>query len=213
MNLNEFSKEVHKNAVDHGWWEGERALPETLALIHSEWSEALEEARAGRPMVYRVCHEDPEEEMICNPQDLTDCTSFGKEKDCKYYGKKPEGIAVELIDGCIRILDLIGKSGIQLQKHYTLEELMKDVPAAAVPEELSHLVTLLHWYISMVYAAPKGKGISEGPAAFRERVSRLFEAMGIACVWVKKHGCDPEKLLIEKHEYNRTRPYKHGKKF
>ena len=29
MTINEFAAEVHKNAVDHGWWEGER-----LSLIH-----------------------------------------------------------------------------------------------------------------------------------------------------------------------------------
>ena len=25
MTINEFAAEVHKNAVEHGWWEGERA--------------------------------------------------------------------------------------------------------------------------------------------------------------------------------------------
>ena len=43
MTINEFAAEVHKNAVDHGWWEGERTFPEIVALIHSEVSEALEE--------------------------------------------------------------------------------------------------------------------------------------------------------------------------
>ena len=28
MTINEFAAEVHKNAVDHGWWDGE------LSLIH-----------------------------------------------------------------------------------------------------------------------------------------------------------------------------------
>ena len=45
MTINEFAAEVHKNAVDHGWWEGERTFPEIVALIHSEVSEALEEYR------------------------------------------------------------------------------------------------------------------------------------------------------------------------
>ena len=42
MTINEFAAEVHKNAVEHGWWEGERTFPEIVALIHSEVSEALE---------------------------------------------------------------------------------------------------------------------------------------------------------------------------
>ena len=115
-----------------------------------------------------------------------------------------------MIDGCIRIFDLLGRAGIQLQRHFNLDELLKDVPAQAVPEEVSHLVTLLHWYISMVFASPKDYS---GGRALKDRVSRLYEAVGIACLWVKNHGEDPEKLLIEKHEYNKTRPYKHGKKF
>ena len=43
MTVNEFAKEVHENAVTHGWWETARSFPEVAALIHSEVSEALEE--------------------------------------------------------------------------------------------------------------------------------------------------------------------------
>ena len=46
MSLVQVAREIHKNAVDHGWWDGERDIDEIYALIHSEWSEALEEARA-----------------------------------------------------------------------------------------------------------------------------------------------------------------------
>lgn len=41
MTVNEFAKEVHENAVAHGWWETARSFPEVAALIHSEVSEAL----------------------------------------------------------------------------------------------------------------------------------------------------------------------------
>lgn len=39
----------------------------------------------------------------------------------------------------------------------------------------------------------------------------LLEAVTIAWQWIKGRGLDPMELLIEKHEYNKTRPYKHGK--
>lgn len=45
--IRELKKEIHENAVAHGWWEEDRTISEICALIHSELSEALEEARAA----------------------------------------------------------------------------------------------------------------------------------------------------------------------
>lgn len=39
--------DVHRNAAEHGWWEGERNDGELIALCHSELSEMLEGLRAG----------------------------------------------------------------------------------------------------------------------------------------------------------------------
>lgn len=107
MNLKELQKIIHQNAVEHGWWDSERQLPEILALIHSEVSEVLEEYRSNKGYA-----------------------------EVYYTGNnKPEGIPIELADIMIRVLDVA--------EHY---------------------------------------------------------------------GIDMEKVILEKHEYNLKRPYKHGKK-
>ena len=80
--LNELTKEIHDNAASHGWWDEPRNLLEIAALCHSELSEAVEEYRAGRPMVW--ANEDG----------------------------KPEGIATEMADCLIRILDWFGHEGL-----------------------------------------------------------------------------------------------------
>ena len=114
MNLNKFAAEIHQNAIAHGWWEEERSFGEIIALCHSELSEALEEHRDGRPMLWYACKE-AQPEHPCQPEDIYECLMFGQEKDCAYHGKKPEGIAVELVDCIIRILDWCGKEGIDIE--------------------------------------------------------------------------------------------------
>ena len=124
MTLNELAKEIHENAVAHGFWDEDRPLSEVLMLIVSELAEALKEARAGDKMNGRIScmHYYSGEGYVSNAP--TNCC------------KKPEGIVVEVADALIRILD-----------------------------------------------------------------------------WCVHEGIDIEGIVREKHEYNKTRPYKHGKKF
>lgn len=70
--------------------------------------------RAGRPNFWFHCLEgDPS--LPCDPTDETDCFQFGHEDRCQHRGKKPEGVAVELADAVIRIADLCGHLGIDLE--------------------------------------------------------------------------------------------------
>lgn len=100
--FNELAKEIHENAVEHGWWDENRSFGEIVALCHSELSEALEEDRAGNPMAYYDVENDNEYIRVI---DIDDSGS-----------RKMEGTATEMIDCIIRILDWAGRECIDVDR-------------------------------------------------------------------------------------------------
>lgn len=99
MTLNELANDIHDNAKRHGWWDQPREFGTVVALCHSELSEALEEHRNGRPMVYADNYHTEARNLdprLFSPLD------------------KPEGIAVEMIDCVIRILDYLAHEGVDI---------------------------------------------------------------------------------------------------
>lgn len=101
MILSEFQASVAALNDKNGWSEGfkEKDIPEKLALIHSEISEALEEYR--------------------NKNDLG-----GLDDWCHYTktgSSKPEGFGIELADAIIRILHLAELLGIDMEHMLTLK--------------------------------------------------------------------------------------------
>ena len=59
VRMNKLKLEIHNNAVEHGWWEGEREDGTCIALMHSELSEALEAMRIGIDTPDKHCPELP----------------------------------------------------------------------------------------------------------------------------------------------------------
>ena len=190
LDLNEFAKEVHAVAVEHGWWEGEENndIDTKIALIHAEWSEALEEYRAGRPMVWHRC-EDSTEENVIICEKCPDCYYQGEE--CKYRIPKPEGIAVELVDGCIRIMDLIASKDMDFEQVGYIVCGYRTLP---------QLVAILHYATAKSYASES------------ERANWLSSCIEAVREWLEDQGVDFEAVMKAKHAYNKTRSYRHGGK-
>ena len=195
MNLNELMNDIHANAAAHGWWDTPRSAAEIRALIHSEWSEALEEDRAGRPGVWYACMNDY---YMCHPR----CMHADRGPNCPDRASKPEGWAVELIDGCIRILDYFGYMHYQFAPEITLTDMVgRYIHPALGKWSFCELIDVLHNQVC-----------SSNMRAEVEQ-AHLNYAIGYAFAWMISHGFEPEKILLEKHEYNKGRPYKHGKQY
>lgn len=191
LDMNEFAKEVHTVSVEHGWWEGaeNNDIDTKIALIHAEWSEALEEYRAGRPMVWYKCREGGEVAPVC----VENACLEWVHGDCIVCSRnpKPEGIAVELVDGVIRILDLMAAKDMDFAQAGYI---------CGGKRTLPQLVAVLHYATAM-------SGPEDDDAA-----SWLISCIEAVREWLEDQGVGMDELMRIKHEYNKTRPYRHGGK-
>lgn len=83
--LNRYAAAIHAIAVEQGYWNGLNGFYYTAANAMGELGEALDEYRDGKPTLYY------------------------KDKAVAYAGDtdKPEGLAVEIVDAIIWLLDYL----------------------------------------------------------------------------------------------------------
>lgn len=95
--LNELAKDIHEDAVARGLWNGSRSLSRSVSLCYSELLEAIREARDGMPNEYVL---ELNGEITTDPD--------------RFMCRKPEGVAVEMADCLIRLLDWFGREGLDV---------------------------------------------------------------------------------------------------
>ena len=180
MRIFKLAQEAYTIAKEHGWHDTARHYDEILALIMTEAGEAVDEQRKLKP----------------------------NEPVCKVYRRedgKPEGVAYELADICIRVMDAAGE-------FEAIDDLTAGFKTAEkYPEMYNIPLTSLVMDI--------GDFIGEARYCFQTLQNKNNAAHTLGWVisfihdWCKGNEIDLERHIREKMEYNRTRPYKHNKQF
>src|SRR5882672_1118525 len=98
-NITEWIEQIHSWANSKGWWSRPTdTIAAKLLLIHSEVSEAAEDLRTAR---------------LC-PKGAPDA-DYDDLRVVNYEDGKPVGFASELADTVIRIFDMAGQIGLDLE--------------------------------------------------------------------------------------------------
>lgn len=229
MDWNKMRDQVHRLAVSKGWWEKPLTFSEIIVMCHSELSEAVEEYRAGRPMVYHACTAAARD-GACGFGIRCRTAETAERDNCHYRAEKPEGVAVELADCILRILDYMGQVGGDVDGMMRdLGSLAPAQPGAGVKKTLPDLLAGCHYLLSSAYMSQrsaemlgrrKGRKIRavnlRHPFRVRDFERTAREKM-VGCIldilrWASANGVDMEEIIAAKHEYNKAREYRHGGK-
>lgn len=105
MSIEQLKNEIHKNAIQKGFWDTERNVGEALMLVVSELGEAMEAHRKG---------------WFCDPVELAwfFSTNDGSHAIEEVFPEKiKDTFEDEIADAVIRLLDLCGGLGIDIERH------------------------------------------------------------------------------------------------
>lgn len=190
IDLNKLAEELHAAAVEKGFWAVEEAEIKHIAKMHSELSEAVQEDRCGRPLLY------VDDIEVCDR--ITDPAMF--------EGRKPEGVAAELADFVMMVLDFCAQvelepatllDGISFESYRSI--MHEDAKSMSLPE----FVLMLHRAIdNLTY-----------PDDFNAMGGALLVMTYGVCLWLEIHGVDLWDIIRLKMEYNKSRPALHGRKY
>lgn len=190
----ELANELHAAAVEKGFWDVEGAEEKHIAKMHSELSEALQEDRMNRPMLY------------VDDIGYIESVSTIEQFYADFKGRKPEGIAAELADFVMMMLDLVAYKGNPIEDAdyeicFNIEH--DDEYIAMCTSPLYVVVCAMHRFVADLIDA--------------ENADEFAQIIGpcIGCIhnWLDYRGIDLWKVIRLKMEYNKARPKLHGRKY
>ncbi len=203
MNWNDLAKEVHRDAVDKGEWDKPRTLDDVICDCLVHLSNAYTAWKDGRPNVYHLCQPSGEKEHICDLGCGGTC-SIAHGDPCEYRGNKPQGVAVELADCVLRLLDYLATTNADIDGAFRVatqantDEVKNEGVINVLLDSAEELLAVRRVNPSLDFDEIRNNG--------------LIAAVIYIVFWASAHGIDLESILREKHECNKTRPYRHGGK-
>lgn len=195
IDWNDFAKDVHQTAVDKGWWDKPVSFDDMICNCLVHLGRAYEQYRSGRPNLYHLCQPSGEKEHPCEWDLQKPCPLSTGELACEHRDRQPHGAAVEMADCVLRLLDYLATT-------------VWEYPCYPMPVQLEDTFTgficSLHFNLTCARAA---RFVAEGSA-----VQHITHIISMIWTWAAQEGVDLESILRSKHEYNKTRPYRHGGK-
>ena len=183
MNLNELRDKAYQCAVAHGWHEEKNSNRHWLCLVISELMEAVEADRKGKHANLNMYHE------ICRSY----IPSIPKKNGFIFsYEETIKGtVEEELADACIRLLDLAGLRGYDLDS-FDYE--------GSDTEDYSDMTFTESMFRICVYVTDN---------FYRDELYILLNEIFAFC---RDRNIDIFWHIKQKMKYNELRPYKHGDK-
>lgn len=202
---NAMQMEVHQLAIDKGWWQQKRSALELLTLVASECcGEGVEGVRKPGPSTKIPAFLQIEEELADTLIRIGDmCGRFGimLGEHIAATGSWGIGEFANFAEHYAQFVDTI-----PLEKHIYLAE-FDDMDATANLNDVELLGTIIiRLATCLMQIGPDGKK----PARFFPELTAavVLRIMAIG----QRRGWRIGEALVAKHEYNKTRPERHGGK-
>lgn len=191
MNLTKTAKEIHENAVNHGFWEGNPKPEHFLMLVFTEVSEMVEADRKGKRANLEKTAIGPATNIM--RENLKEAIETAKDFNGVFESFIKNTVEDEMADVVIRLLDLAGSMGIDFD-HLN---------------PCNYRRSFIHFpFTENGYALIKG--------LCREQiniVSRLNFGIHYMAEWARSMGVNLGWFIRMKMRYNANRQLKHGKAY